>query len=279
MRHFLWILVFGAMLLMVGCNSPIQSAGGESAAMELATQEQGMGSAGGGSGDGSGEGSQGGYSFSPPGAQARPAECIVPEVVINNNWFNEDFPQKEAIIAGCPRDNAWHATLKVTHNWHQEQAYGYFDVDASTPAIVELTIYTDGSVLQDGAEPGEYPVKISGEQTLGETVCKQEGGGYYTINIKGTCRDGWLILSTFKMPFISSNNGKTRLWCDDDEPIEVDSFVPDASPALTPCFVISKDLTHGVNLKYDDGAGGTMSTWLIMKVPDANALDTIVPLK
>jgi hypothetical protein len=203
--------------------------------------------------------------------------------MLDNNWFSEMQPSEETFVPGCPTESIWHGELRVTHMWHTEfkrdDGAGEITVDAGEPALVELLIYPGeggyGEVVSNPEFQYEHPVLLHGTQTFGDKVCSQVGSGHYTIDVSGICKNGWIILTHFEMPFFEDE--PTKLHCDGADPQEVTTFVPDGTPGLTPCFRVSYGRPHGVTLTFEHGEG-KLETTMLLVVGDADLDDIIIPI-
>jgi hypothetical protein len=120
-----------------------------------------------------------------------------------------------------------------------------------------------------------HPVLLHGEQTFGDKECSQVGSGHYTIEVSGVCKDGWIILTEFDM--IYHQDEPTMLYCDEEDPVEVTTFVPDGTPGINLCFRVSHGRPHGHKLTYEHGEG-KLETTMQLVVGDADLNDIIVPI-
>ncbi len=238
----------------IACNlsgASDRSDASDEGSMQLATQEQGLGSSDEGSGDGS-------SSLEYP-LKKIPPECVIPQKLFDQGLVYESRPVEPAVILECPSSETWDANLIIDPWWRMEQPFGYFEVDSLIPALVYLEIQPSGLVTMK--EKNEYyAVTASGEQTFDDDKCSQEGDGYYDIKVEGYCVDGLVVLDEIEMKFIAES--KLKLVCD-DETTEVDMFVPDATPAITLCFYVSKPPSyHQIDLNFMSSQGGFLySSW------------------
>jgi hypothetical protein len=233
-------------------------------------------------GGGAGDGSEGDMSIEQSFTWGRLEQCAISPKLIQDGLFRESIPSDQTRVPGCPYNEIWRGELLITHLWHQEQPYGYITVDAGVPAEVELLIIPNNQggadVISAPDRTFSHPVLLTGNQTLDNKECHQVGSGHYTIEVEGYCDQGWVVLTEVEMIF--HEDEPTKLWCDDEDPMEVTTFVPDGTPALKPlCFLISYGSPHGIYLFYDDEKGGTLETSLQLIVGDANMDEIIVPLR